>query len=148
MIFFVIVLAIALALFGLSLLAQANAAKKCDVARHWETATGQVVGSAVREVSNGYMPEVSYTYEVAGRGYASDRLRPGGTPMLNSQTKAAALAAAFPEGSTVAVRYDPARPDRPAIDLTPMSYWILPLRVFAGMALVCAILIPLLAHHR
>ena len=137
---YVVLGAIALALFGLSLLAQAMAARRADNARHWASVAGRIASSGVRQNGNGtYMPEVSYSYVVAGQGYASDRLRPGGTPFFYSQARALAIAAAYQPGDAVTVRYDPGRPNRPAIELAPMSYWILPLRLLAAVIVVVTI---------
>lgn len=103
---------------------------------------GRVAGSDVRENGNGtYSPEVSYVYEVAGKAYASDRLRPGGSPLFYSMAKAAAVVSAYPADSIVTVYYRPGKPQAAAIECKPMSQgaqimWIFAVIAFAVAALV------------
>lgn len=133
---------IALALIGFSLIAQASAAHRAERAASWASVTGRIAAATVSQQGNGsWMPQISYTYVVGGQGYASDRLRPGGTPFFYGEAKAMAIVAAYRPGDAVTVRYDPQRPNRPAIELAPLSYWILPLRILAGVVVLVAIAI-------
>lgn len=133
---------IALALFGASVLVRSAAVRHLEQARHWPSVQGRIAGSIVRSNSGGTsMPEVSYTYVINGVGYASDRINPGGTPSFRTPAKAMAVAARYTPGDTVHVRYDPSRPERPAIELALMTQWVLPLRILAGVALVVAVAI-------
>ncbi len=132
---------LALALAGFAWLAQGAARRRAAAAANWPTADGRVVTSEVTtrySSNNYYTPAVTYAYEAGGVAYASDRLRPGGTPYFWSRKKADEIVARFPAGSTCVVRYDPRRPQTSALELTPQSWAVLLFAVFAGMTAILA----------
>jgi hypothetical protein len=105
------------------LLARWNARRLVAAAAAWPTVTGRIIDVDVRQNGNGtYAPQISYAYAVDDHGYASERLRPGGTPFFYSQRKTIALAAAFAPGAPVVVHHHPRKPRRAAIDLVPLSH--------------------------
>ena len=134
---------VAVALVGACLLARRAAHRTAERAAAWPTASARVVASevAVRR-GNGayYLPQVTYSYKAEGVAYASDRLRPGGTPQFSTRSKAQAIVDRYPAGSTCVVRYDPGKPARSALELAPQSYLVLLFGVFAAtVGLIAAI---------
>lgn len=129
---------LALALAGGSLMARHAARRRVARAASWPTASGCIVTSQiVVRYMNGpyYAPQISYAFEAGGVAYASDRLRPGGTPQfLFFRRQAADIVARHPAGSACVVRYDPERPDVSALELRPQSPWPYLLAVFAAIA--------------
>lgn len=96
-----------------------RAAGKARAAETWPTAMGKVHGCEVVEEqsrdrhghsSTWYNPTVSYAYGVAGREFQSRRLRFGNYRSA-SRKKAEAALAPYPAGATVAVRYNPDKPE-------------------------------------
>jgi hypothetical protein len=111
----------------------------------WQQTPGRIVGSVVRGYGVGkYVPEISYAFEIEGRGYASDALRPGGTPFFFAQARAQAVVAYYQSGQTATVYYDPLDPERCALE--PVSYQmpIAPFFVFGTCMALCGF-VPLLA---
>ena len=84
---------------------------------------------------------MSYSYVVGNKGYASDRIRPGGTPQFYSEAKAWKVANANAVGNPVTVHYDPANPKRAAIDLAFVSHTQLFFRILCVPALVVTIIV-------
>jgi len=128
----------ALVLAAGSLLSRRAAHRLIATAAGWPTANGRIVTSQILvRYMNGryYAPQVSYVFEADGVAYASDRLRPGGTPQfLFFRKQATAIVARFPPGSSCIVRYDPRRPAISALELKPQSPWPYLLAVFAAIA--------------
>lgn len=140
----VILWLLAAALVAASLLAGWAARRRVMAVSRWPTCQGRVVDSGVRSNGNGtWSPEVSYAYVVGGRGFAGDRLRPGGTPFFYAEGKALALAAAYDRGSPVTVHHHPRKPSRAAIELVPFSHLVTLLRVMAALMLFVAALVSL-----
>jgi hypothetical protein len=129
-------------LLGAGYLLSSLARRRAEAAKQWPKVVGRVAGSDVRDNGNGtYSPEVSYVYEVAGKAYASDRLRPGGSPLFHSMAKAATVAAAYPPDSIVTVYHPPGKPQAAAIECEPMSQGALILWIFAAIAFAVAALV-------
>ena len=138
---------VVVALLGLSLFVGWRARNKLAQARAWPTVEGNIVDVKLRHNGNGeggnstYTPLVSYAYVVAGKGYASDRLRPGGTPQFIRRAKAESVVNAYSTRDTVRVYYDPANPKRAAISLAFQSHAQLFFRIMTAVAGAVAILV-------
>ena len=133
--------AIGLLLLLLGIAARHAAIREVARARAWPQVQGVIVGASL--VGSGqatYLPQVNYAYDVGGRGYASDRRRPGGTPYFYRVARARAMLDAFPVGAAVTVRYRPDRPARAAIELEPQSYATPVFLLLGGAVLVSAVI--------
>ena len=103
-------------------LVRRNDRRRVVAAAAWPVVEGRVVKAAIEATGWQWFARVSYAYVVDGKGYASDRLRPGGTPFFYSKAKALAALVPYRPGVPIAVHYDPQRPDRAIIDPKPLSY--------------------------
>ncbi len=105
---------IAGAVFGVNYVAAANQSAS------WRTADGVTTAAAVSaHAGNGsskgsYSVDVSYTYQVDGQSYQSDRLAFNGVRQYNSKSKAQAALASYAAGSAVTVYY---HPDDPSVSV-------------------------------
>jgi hypothetical protein len=136
----------AAALVAAWFLARRAAQQTAARAAAWPTASGRVVSSevTVRSVNgNYYLPLVTYSYTADGTAYASDRLRPGGTPQFFTRSKAQAVADQYPAGSTCVVHYDPRKPAKAALELAPQSYLVLMCAIFAAIVGLTALIVTL-----
>ena len=96
-------------------------------ASSWAIVQGRVVESRVEpqnEPGGGrpsirYVVRIAYEYEVAGKTYRSDRVRFRGSVLHATPATAEAERARHPLGSTVTVRYDPARPAAAVLEIAP-----------------------------
>jgi Protein of unknown function (DUF3592) len=116
----------------------------------WPTVEGRVTHSAVQEgggVRGGpsYFPDVRYVYTVRGHEYAAARVA-FGQEGSGREPEATALAARFPVGRAVAVRYDPADPAiatllSGTINSLHLVAWVIGLMglLFSGLGLVQAL---------
>ena len=120
---------------------------KARRAKGWPTTEGWIVTSRAESfvttagsAGHGpkarlYQPVVEYRYTVGGHEYHST-MTGFGPAVSEGQSRAEARASRYPEGSTVAVHYDPAAPAIAVIE-TQVSYpWLTGLLVvaFAGLA--------------
>ncbi|MBI4346687.1 MAG: DUF3592 domain-containing protein [Elusimicrobia bacterium] len=109
--------------------------------RNHPQAVGRVVLSRVRAESSGSYQrpqrvraaQVEYEYEVAGRTYRGDVIDAGGSLWTSSPARAEEVRRRYPEGSVVAVYYDPADPRRAFLERSPASLLI----VLSGCVAVC-----------
>jgi len=92
----------------------------------WPTAPGVIVTSRVVEElsqkSSEWELRVTYSYTVAGTPYTGDVVRSGGFDYRNRKGAEAKLAA-YPVGTTVAVRYDPGSPGRAVLESGGGGEW-------------------------
>lgn len=115
-----------------------------STARSWPATEGRVVATQVRtetsldgdaspaqiEASRRYVPEIHYVWTVDGASYTGSRYRLGAThAKYKTRGEAVAAAAAFPEGSPIAVYYDPRQPSEAVLDraISPGVFVPLPL---------------------
>ena len=96
-----------------------RALAKARAAESWPTAAGRVISSEVVEeessdrdggTSTWYNPVVAYAYTAGGRELTGRRLRFGNYRSA-TRKKAEAALAPYRAGATVAVRYNPERPE-------------------------------------
>lgn len=119
---FIAVLGAGMIVWGLSQRSKANAL--VSAARHWPTAPGiitsaQIVrGGTVRTPT--FAPVVRYDYEVGGRRYSGERLRPGYVK-VGSNAAAERMLQRYPVNQAVPVRYDPAHPGSSVLELETSS---------------------------
>ncbi len=105
-------------------------------AREWPRTQGKVVDVTVVSLSQGtYTPRISYSYEVAGKGYANDRRRPGGNPYFYRMSRAVDCLTGFEVGAPVTVYYRANDPRRSAIEIEPFSV-IVPILRWLGVGLL------------
>lgn len=114
--------------------------RRLTATRTWPSATGQVVRSEVQpfslqrkrkknahrfriETRTGYMPVVEYVYSVSGRQHR--RSVQLDTEVAGSESYAASIAARYPVGKTVVVRYDPNDPSRAGLEFDNRWQYIL-----------------------
>ncbi len=93
--------------------------QKADSAEDWPTVVGRVEESKVdsrSETRDGrrttmYSADVLYGYEVDGKKYQANDVRPGGIRSSSSRESEAQMEASkYPKGSAVTVHYDPDDP--------------------------------------
>jgi len=133
------VLALVIGGFGLAVLAiVASSLREATAMKRWPTAEGRVLSAKVEEyresVSRGaggprarmtlYRPVLLYEYRVTGKRFHGTRVAqsPGldrGVPEF-----AAKVVERYPIGSTVAVRYNPKRPDESVLEPRVPASWI------------------------
>jgi hypothetical protein len=87
--------------------------------REWASTTGMIVRGHVasqrdeednKQTRIVYRPVVSYTYFVKGEQYVSDRIHFGPPRRLKDRAAGEKELAAYPEGATVTVYYNPEKP--------------------------------------
>lgn len=126
--------------------------RRASAVRRWPTINGRIVSSGIhqfqqrrdeakrtmrgrRMMQTMYMPVVEYAYSVGGRDLTSRSIWDG-TEVSGSQAYAQSIAARYPVGKTVTVHYDPADPDKTALEVG--GYWHWALLVGAVLALGAA----------
>lgn len=107
----------------------------------WPVVEGRVVKTEIGSSGAHYYSRISYAYVTGEHGYASDRLRPNGTPAFFSREAAQATADAFPAGQPLAVHYDPRKPGRAAIELEPVGYGTILGVILTAAALAVSLLV-------
>jgi hypothetical protein len=104
--------------------------------RSWPSVSGRVTLSTVevyddgvrrerngiRYVVNRYMPVIEYVYEVGGTRYVSRSIHRN-TVRGGGERQAQALAARYPEGAAIEVRYDPRDPQSAVLEQGLGSNW-------------------------
>ena len=123
-------------------------ANKAKAAAAWPTVDGVITGSSVshrreRDASDRledvYTVAVAYRYAVEGRELQGERIGYGATTRFSNQkARAEALAARYPEGAKVQVRYDPANPAEACLETAPPSMFV-PI-VFGGVGAVFVVI--------
>lgn len=90
-------------------------------AQKWPQVPGEIIFAKVTESTThrGYVyePSVRYRYEVNGEIYHSDRIRFGSLDINDSHSAAERALQAYPKGSRVQVRYDPAKPSEAVLEV-------------------------------
>jgi hypothetical protein len=103
--------------------------RKARTAESWPIAQGTVTASEVNirrsrsqkgQRQTSYSPAVSYSYTVAGKTYFADRIG-FGQSSGTSRAKAETVAARYPAGAEIAVRYDPQDPSVATLETTAAS---------------------------
>ena len=69
-------------------------------------------------------PAVEYEYRVNGIGYRSRQIKPN-TTVSGSKRMAVKIAARYPVGRDVEVRYDPKNPSNAALETSSQAYWLI-----------------------
>jgi uncharacterized integral membrane protein len=122
----------AAAMGGLVLLFFAGSWRLSRRAADWPLVRGTVLSSSTEKTGQRqtgrtqvtYAPVVEYGYRVNDVDYVSRQIKLGVT-MSASQSYAAAVAARYPEGSTVDVHYEPANPANAALENPAGTKWLL-----------------------
>lgn len=147
-----------MAIFGLGGLVMTlvgwNLVKSGFAARNWPKTMGRVTISdvhgfeTVETRSNtsssysrtyrrkGHMPVVEYEYGVAGRTFKSRHVKLD-SEVGGSKSFAEGIAAKYPVGKIVTVRYDPANPERAYLELSMWAGWFV--LALGGLLLVAAL---------
>lgn len=87
----------------------------------WPTAAGEIVVSRVVESydddGSTYGPDVRYRYRAAGGSHEGDVIHFGlGGIETSNRRSAERVVDRYPQGSTVTIAYDPAKPDRAVLE--------------------------------
>lgn len=111
---------VALVLFGISFLKDANASKNWPVAPGQVQATRPQRDTSSRKYNATYHYAVTYRYEVSGKSYTNDRYSLGDGPTASKrfQNQGEAIAAArqdYPVGQAIDIYYNPAEPSSSVI---------------------------------
>lgn len=134
---FVAVLGIGMVLWGVTQRAKANAV--VGAAQAWPTATGTMIATDILRGGTNrhptFSPLVRYEYDIGGRKYSGDRLRPGYVK-VGSRRAAERMLQAYPVGAGVPVRYDPADPNSSLLELKTSSAPLLTAVVGAALILL------------
>lgn len=119
---FVAALGIGMVLWGVTQRSRANAV--VGAAQAWPIATGTITATEILKGGTSrhptFSPVVRYEYEVGGRKYSGDRLRPGYVK-TGSRAAAERMIQPYPVNASVPVRYDPADLDSSLLELKTSS---------------------------
>lgn len=111
-------------------------------AAHWETVTGVVVRSELKEQTDSdgtsYHAEIHCSYTVANTKYTTSRHTEGGT-FEQPEQSARALISAFPVGKPVELKLDPSDPQHAILDSGMPQHMVIIQRVgyVAVLAGIC-----------
>ena len=91
-------------------------------ARHWPQVQGEVRHARLEAVAAGnggvcFRLRVSYRYFVDGNALLGDRIRFGAEELFDSLWEAESVLTRYEAGKTIAVRYDPRRPEEAVLDV-------------------------------
>ena len=105
--------------------------RKTEESASWLETIGIVKESKVKQGTNVLMssdedsegtpvffPEISYTYQVSGMEYSSNRLTFGGKKSFSKRDYAEKVTSLYPVGSQLPVYYDPKNPKEAVVDRT------------------------------
>lgn len=85
--------------------------------RSWSQTEGRVQAFTVsKSLVGDVFPSISYRYEVNGKEYTGDVIRPGGRTSFRSRRTAKEMERTYIAGGPVTVYYDPERPADCCID--------------------------------
>jgi hypothetical protein len=119
---FVATLGIAMVVWGLNSRSKANAL--VAAAQAWPVVPGTITATDILRGGTNRAPTFSpvarYEYEVDGRKYYGDRLRPGYVK-VGSRGAADRMLQPYPAGAVVPVRYDPTAPSSSLLELKTSS---------------------------
>ena len=79
---------------------------------HWPSVEGAISQCAVSDDDS--LPQIEFSYIVAGRDYRCEQVFPGGT--TPSQQLVASYVLKYPVGAKVKVHYDPACPEHATLE--------------------------------
>ncbi len=94
----------------------------------WETGSAQILSSGVKAASDArsscHTPLATYSYKVQGQHFTGQRVRPADSCLSKSESEQ--FEAAFKQGDTVAVHYDPEFPSEAVLEPGKLSFneWI------------------------
>ena len=100
---------------------------KSKASQQWPSVMGQIVERKVRVDTSydedgisttSYLPEITYSYTVAGIEYQAHRVAFGSTPSFNSNKKAEEFLTPYLEGAAVKVFYNPEKPGETVLNQT------------------------------
>jgi hypothetical protein len=93
--------------------------QQAQASESWNSTAGEIENTWIEEDrrtdSDGdwedyYIPHLSYSYEVGGTNYTSERVDFGSQPSYSNHSRAVNYLSDYPQGSQVDVFYDPADP--------------------------------------
>jgi hypothetical protein len=128
--------------------------RRAAALHRWPQVAGRIVQSRVHQfqvrrdkpkrtmrgtqlMTTSYMPVVEYTYSIVGRKFTSRSIW-ADTEVSGSQAYARAIAARYPVGANVTVRYDPDKPSRSALEIGGRGHWFLLLGAAVAFAIAAA----------
>jgi hypothetical protein len=99
--------------------------KKADASQGWPSTNGLVTEARVShststdadgEAQDSYSPQVRYHYSIAGQEYEGSKISFGMQQSFSSRSKAEQALTSFPQGSQVALYYNPANPSEAVLE--------------------------------
>ncbi len=120
-----------------------HATKRALVSENWPMVQGHVISSGVVvDENNQHKAKVVYRYRVGEEEHIGKRIYFGDNLRFEGDDEARAIIARYPEGSDVAVRYDPQKPKDAVLEtMKPrINKWLM---IFGGVMLVLGPLIDL-----
>ncbi|MBN8552698.1 MAG: DUF3592 domain-containing protein [Caulobacterales bacterium] len=110
---------------------------RVEAAQSWTEVPAIIQTARLQKVGKtSSAPSLTYTYSVAGRTYTGKRLQFGGLNMTRQEAEE--VLAAYPEGATTTVRYDPQRHDFAVLRLAADSKGFLIAGIGIGLAFAVA----------
>jgi hypothetical protein len=85
--------------------------------RTWPSVTGTIVTSNIATDADDLLPDIRFSYNIADRHYVKSLEFPGGT--TPTQELSQQYIERFPQGASVAVHYNPDRPDQATLEPGP-----------------------------
>jgi len=129
-----------------------NILQNARASASWPTADGIVTRSQVShstdaEGGDSYQPQVTYKYSANNSTYENNTIK-FGENSYSSRRKADEIAANYPIGKSVAVYYDPEKPDRSVLEpgVSAGSYIVIGIGVF--FILITLITVPIIFFLR
>jgi hypothetical protein len=83
--------------------------------KNWSTTKGEILRSDLEEDSDGWFPQVDYSYTVGKQNYTGQRIG-FYTPNSGAEAYAQKQLAPYPVGKAVIVFYNPAKPEDAVLD--------------------------------
>jgi uncharacterized protein DUF3592 len=120
---------------------------KASNASTWPVVDGVVISSQVRRGCKNmahYLPSVNYRYTVKGHEYVGGRIAFGAN-ICGSESHAATIASAYPQGKVVSVHFDPTSPNESTLieGRTEDGIWL----AFIFAPLILAVSLPSAYHY-
>ena len=119
-----------------------SASRTLDRVQSWPETEGEVISfSLTRSYLGDFFASIQYSYEIGGRKYSGDTIRPGGRMNFRSKRLAMELESRYRAGVRVPVFYNPDEPEECCIDREQTAagsgaiYWGLAIVALGGFVL-------------
>lgn len=116
------------------------ATRTLEKTRSWPETAGEVLSfNLTRSYVGDFFAGIRYRYEVDGKGYTGERIRPGGRVTFRSKRVAREMQQRYRPGACVPVYYDPDDPEQCCLEREQTAagssamYWGLAVIVLGGL---------------